>query len=67
MGKGSGRRPMKITQEELRDNWDRIFNKKEKKDGNKSNTTDAQEAARKWGVSTHTDSGAVERVQQDEN
>ena len=53
MGKGSGRRPMAITQEELRDNWDRIFNK-EKKDGNKSNTANAKKNEAKRRVSSRS-------------
>ena len=60
MGKGSGRRPMAITQEELRDNWDRIFNKKGESNGDKSNTTDSKKNERVGRLSTDTDSGEME-------
>ena len=60
MGKGSGRRPMTITQEELRDNWDRIFNKKGESNGDKSNTTDSKKNERVGRLSTDTDSGEME-------
>ena len=53
MGKGSGRRPMAITQEELRDNWDRIFNK-EKANGNKSDTANTKKNEAKRGVPTRS-------------
>ena len=59
MGKGSGRRPMAITQEELRDNWDRIFNK-EKTDGNKPNTADTKKNEAKRRVSARSGGRAVE-------
>lgn len=62
MGKGSGRRPMAITQEELRDNWDRIFNKKGEENGDKSNTTDAKKVKRDGQVSSRADSGKMESV-----
>ena len=32
MGKGSGRRPLLISEEEAQDNWDKIFNKKKRSD-----------------------------------
>ena len=60
MGKGSGRRPMAITQDELRDNWDRIFNKKGESNGDKSNTTDSKKNERVGRLSTDTDSGEME-------
>ena len=53
MGKGSGRRPMAITQDELRDNWDRIFNKG-KQDGDKSNTANAKKNEAKRRVSSRS-------------
>ena len=59
MGKGSGRRPMAITQEELRDNWDRIFNKG-KTDGNKSNTANTKKNETKRRVPTRSGGRAVE-------
>ena len=59
MGKGSGRRPMAITQEQLRDNWDRIFNKEEK-NGDKPNTTDSKKNETKRKLSTRSDSRTVE-------
>ena len=59
MGKGSGRRPMAITQEELRDNWDRIFNK-EKANGNKSDTANAKKNEAKRRVSSRSGGRTVE-------
>ena len=32
MGKGSGRRPLLITEQEAQDNWDKIFKKKKNSD-----------------------------------
>ena len=32
MGKGSGRRPLLISEEEAQDNWDKIFKKKKNSD-----------------------------------
>jgi len=49
MGKGSGRRPQKVSQEQLQDNWERIFSKKKEKDGkNESDTTDITKAKDRW-------------------
>ena len=59
MGKGSGRRPMAITQDELRDNWDRIFNKG-KQDGDKSNTANAKKNEAKRRVSSRSGGRTVE-------
>ena len=59
MGKGSGRRPMAITQDEVRDNWDRIFNKG-KQDGDKSNTANAKKNEAKRRVSSRSGGRTVE-------
>lgn len=59
MGKGSGRRPMAISHEELRDNWDRIFNK-ENKDGNKSNTANTKKNEAKRRVPARSGGRTVE-------
>jgi len=32
MGKGSGRRPLLISEQEVQDNWDKIFKKKKNSD-----------------------------------
>jgi hypothetical protein len=32
MGKGSGRRPLLISEQEVQDNWDKIFRKKKNSD-----------------------------------
>ena len=32
MGKGSGRRPLLISEKEVQDNWDKIFKKKKNSD-----------------------------------
>ena len=49
MGKGSGRRKQDISEEELEEAWNRIFKgnlvrEEDKKDGNKPNTKDSEEA-----------------------
>ena len=49
MGKGSGKRKQDITDEELEENWNRIFKgnvvrEEDKKDGDKPNTKDSEEA-----------------------
>ena len=52
MGKGSGRRPLKVSVGEFNNSWDRIFkktNKLREKDGkNKSDSTDAAKAKERW-------------------
>ena len=35
MGKGSNRRPIKVPQKQVDENWDKIFKKKDKKDKTK--------------------------------
>jgi len=37
MSKGSGRRPKRISQQEYEDNWERVFNKKEKPQKERNN------------------------------
>ena len=49
MSKGSGRRKQNISEEELEEAWNRIFKgnvvrEEDKKDGNKPNTKDSEEA-----------------------
>ena len=49
MGKGSGKRKQDITDEELEENWNRIFKgnvvrEEDKKDGDKPNTKNSEEA-----------------------
>ena len=49
MSKGSGRRKQDISEEELEEAWNRIFKgnvvrEEDKKDGNKPNTKDSEEA-----------------------
>jgi len=49
MGKGSGKRKQDITDEELEENWNRIFKGKvvreeDEKDGDKPNAKDSEEA-----------------------
>jgi len=49
MGKGSGRRKQDITDEELEEAWNRIFKgnvvrEEDKKDGDKPNAKDSEEA-----------------------
>ena len=49
MGKGSGKRKQDITDEELEENWNRIFKgnvvrEEDKKDGDKPNAKDSEEA-----------------------
>lgn len=49
MGKGSNRRPQQVSQEQLRDNWERIFGKKrEKHVETKSNTTNTTKTKDRW-------------------
>ena len=49
MSKGSGRRKQDISEEELEESWNRIFKgnvvrEEDKKDGNKPNTKNSEEA-----------------------
>ena len=50
MGKGSGKRKQDITDEELEENWNRIFKgnvaREEEKNGDKPNAEDSEEATR---------------------
>ncbi len=50
MGKGSGKRKQDITDEELEENWNRIFKgnvaREEEENGDKSNAEDSEEATR---------------------
>ena len=50
MGKGSGRRPLLISEQEAQDNWDKIF-KKEK------NSDDVSPHAYEYGLSKSTGDG----------
>lgn len=66
MSKGSGRR--KENSKLIEENWDRIFKTKSGEiNGNKPNTTNSKEAERKRRLSTDTDSGKMERFQQNKN
>ena len=50
MGKGSGKRKQDVTDEELEENWNRIFKgnvaRKEEEDGNIANVKDSEETTR---------------------
>ena len=64
MSKGSGRRP--TDNKKFVDNYDRIFNNKNKdKNGDITNTTDIKKASRKRRISSRNNSRKVERICED--
>ncbi len=58
MGKGSGRRPLLISEQEAQDNWDKIFKKKK-------NSDDVSPHAYEYELNKST--GEVQKVNHDDN
>jgi hypothetical protein len=58
MGKGSGRRPLLVSEQEAQDNWDKIFKKKK-------NSDDVSPHAYEYELNKST--GEVQKVNHDDN